>query len=458
MTHVVRVLVLLVALAVGSRVGESRVSRVADPERALALVVGNTMDVQVAVAAAPRWERRLYELTLTDTGAEVDQAIAWYDELAADSLAPDVDLRLAVLLGETGHRDRLHRLVGQWETRDEPLATYGAAVAAAYLDAADVDADAVDQTLAELGPGWFADVLTLRIAARLDATDRAEAARRSLGARGQRILLRVRAVAALDLVLLGLGVAAAIAAWRRRSDPRPTVAAGALPPPWSLAAGLVTLARGGALGGLVLLLLVVANRWVVDEPTVAEALDQPLMYLPLMLLVWRGLLVPARLGFVEAFGLRPRAGAWPVWARWTGVLVAAGIVIDVGLGALGDRWGFASHWTEWFDEDLAWGSGAAVAVTVLASVVFAPVFEELVFRGLLYGTLRARLAWPLAATASALVFATAHGYGAAGFVSVFLSGVLWAWAYERTGSLLPAITAHVLNNAAVALTLLLMLR
>ena len=97
-------------------------------------------------------------------------------------------------------------------------------------------------------------------------------------------------------------------------------------------------------------------------------------------------------------------------------------------------------------------------MTLLGSVVFAPVFEELIFRGLLYGTLRTRLAWPPAALASALVFALAHGYGAAGFLSVFLSGVLWAWVYERTGSLLPAILAHVINNAAVALTLTALLR
>ena len=99
-----------------------------------------------------------------------------------------------------------------------------------------------------------------------------------------------------------------------------------------------------------------------------------------------------------------------------------------------------------------------MAVSLLGSLVFAPVFEELIFRGLLYGTLRVRLAWPLAALGSALVFALAHGYGVAGFVSVFLSGLLWAWSYERTGSLLPAMAAHAANNAAVALTLTALLR
>ena len=63
-----------------------------------------------------------------------------------------------------------------------------------------------------------------------------------------------------------------------------------------------------------------------------------------------------------------------------------------------------------------------------------------------------------AATLSAAIFALAHGYGAAGFGSVFASGLLWAIAYERTGSLLPNTAAHVLNNVAAALGVLLLLR
>src|SRR2546425_6471066 len=38
------------------------------------------------------------------------------------------------------------------------------------------------------------------------------------------------------------------------------------------------------------------------------------------------------------------------------------------------------------------------------------------------------------------------------FRSVFVSGVLWAWAYERTGSLVPSITAHAVDNLSAALT------
>jgi membrane protease YdiL (CAAX protease family) len=442
---------------VRAHTNESRLAAVEDPERALALIVGATMDVQTALAGAPAWERRLYTLTLSDTGSEIGQAIAWYEELADESLAPGVDLRLAVLLGEAGRRERLQRVVAAWATRGEPFATYGGVVGAAYLDADELDSDAVGETLDALQRSWFADALAVRVANQVAEPALAEGARAAQQARARPLLWRLRTLVVLDGLLLALGFVAATALWRAADGGR-TVAAAPLPPPWSMGAGLTVLVRGGALAALVLLALLVGHTWLTEQPIVSEALDQPLMYLPLLLLVWRMLLTPAGLGFVGAFGLRPHPGGWRAWLPAVGVLVAAGIVIDLGLAVLGERFGLTSHWSEWFDADLAWGSPAAVTATLVGSVLFAPVFEELIFRGLLYGTLRTRLTWPLAAPGSALVFALLHGYGAAGFLSVFLSGLLWAWVYERTRSLLPSMAAHVINNATVALTLAAMLR
>jgi uncharacterized protein len=446
------ILTLVGALLVRVYSSESRLASVEEPERALALIVGRMMDARAALDGAAGWERRLYTLTLTDTSDEIEQAIGWYEELATESLAPGVDLRLATLLGEAGRRGPLERVIAQWPARGEPLAVYGEVIAAAYLGRGELDVDELGHTLGALGPGWFADALVLRVA----EPALSEAARQSLAGRARALLWRLRGLAALDLLLLVIGLVAAVTVWRR--GPRRRVADAALPPPWSLGAGLATLVRGGALAAIVLLLLLFGDYWFIEQPILTEALDQPLIYLPLVLLVWRSLLAPNGLGFVAAFGLRPRRDGWRPWLQASAALVAAGIVIDVTLGVVGERLGFASHWTEWFDADLAWGPRAAVAVTLVGSILFAPVFEELIFRGVLYGTLRARLSWPLAALGSALVFAFAHGYGAAGFASVLLSGILWAWVYERTGSLLPSMLAHVVNNAAVALTLTALLR
>jgi hypothetical protein len=447
------VLLALIALLVWLNAGEPPLAGVEQPERALELIVGRTLDVHAALAEAPAWERRLYALALSDPGDEIDQAIAWYEELAAWSPVPGVDLRLAILLGEAGQRERLQRVVEQWRDRGEPFATYAGVVEAAYRAGREIDAGAVHETLGPLGRGWFADVLALRLAAPLGEPALAGRARELIAARGAALLWRLRALVALDAFLLVLGALALRSLLRR-----PVVSGAPLPPPWSASAGVATLVRGGALAAVLLLLLLAAGHWLAEQPILIGALDQLIMHLPVLILAWRSLLAPACLGFASAFGLRPRPDGWGPCVRATAVLVAAGLVTDIGLGVLGVWLDLDPHWSEWFDASLVWGEPAEVATTVLGVVVFAPLFEELIFRGLIYGSLRSRFSWPVAAAGGAVIFGFAHGYGIAGFLSVFLSGILWAYFYERTGSLLPGMAAHVVNNAAVAVTLLALLR
>ena len=450
------VLVALIALLVRLEAGQPPLASVDDPERALAAIVGRTMDAHRALEGAPAWERRLYALTLAETGQEVEQAIGWYEELASYSLSPGVDLRMAILLGEAGRGDRVGSLVQAWRSRGEPLATYVEVVSTAYLGAAPVSPPLVAETLGELGPGWFADALALHLPA--GGPEIVEDARRRLENRARPLLWRLRTLTLLDLLLLVAGALVLRRLWRRCAGGRRPIADAPLPPPWTLGAGLTALVRGGALGALVAASLLFGHTWLSDQPLLAEALDQPLIYLPILIVVSYTLLSPVQLGLVAAFGLRPRPEGWRPCLEAAAVLIAAGILTDIGLGVLGDRLGWAPHWSEWFDADLAWGPPTAVAVTVVGAVLFAPVFEELIFRGLLYGSLRARFSWPVAAVASAVVFGLAHGYGTVGFASVLASGILWAYVYERTGSLLPGMAAHVVNNAAVAVTLLALLR
>jgi membrane protease YdiL (CAAX protease family) len=139
-------------------------------------------------------------------------------------------------------------------------------------------------------------------------------------------------------------------------------------------------------------------------------------------------------------------------------VLAGGLAGEWLLGAAAEWLQIADHWTEWFDADLVWGDRRLVAVALLEFVVFAPVVEEITFRGVLFGTLRRRFPFAPAAAISAGIFAIAHGYGVLGFTSVLWSGLLWAWVYERTGSLLPGMLAHALNNLLVCLSVMWLLR
>jgi hypothetical protein len=450
------VLLAFVALAVRVHFAGSRLDSVDDPPRALALIVERTMDLEDALRRATTWERRFYELTVTDGRNEVEEAIAWYEEVAdAVPGEPGVQVRLAVLYGEAGRIDEVLETVDRWRARGD--AAWADVLAAAYLDAPlDGGLARLRETAARMvEPGWFRDRLLLRLADRAGDSAAREAIVTSARARTAPLLRRVRALTAAELIALGLGLAGLVFVLRGRSV---RVDSALVPPPWRLRDGLEVLVRGAGAGVLVIVAVYFLGRWHGPNDPALAALSMPLMYAPLVWLARRRLFAPAGVGLARGLGWLPAPGGRRALLWTTALLVGMGTATDLALGLLSETTNMSAHWTEWFDEDLAWGGAVVAATSLLGTVVFAPVFEEFVFRGLLYATLRRRLAWPIAATLSAAIFAIAHGYGAAGFGSVFLSGLLWAIAYERTGSLLPNTAAHVLNNVAAALGVLLLLR
>lgn len=84
---------------------------------------------------------------------------------------------------------------------------------------------------------------------------------------------------------------------------------------------------------------------------------------------------------------------------------------------------------------------------VLLSCVIAPVAEEIVMRGCIYGSLRRRESAMMSALLASIMFAVAHGT-VTHLPLTFLLGFVCCIAYEHTRSLLPSIAMHVTANAA----------
>jgi membrane protease YdiL (CAAX protease family) len=83
---------------------------------------------------------------------------------------------------------------------------------------------------------------------------------------------------------------------------------------------------------------------------------------------------------------------------------------------------------------------------LLAGVIVAPLVEELFFRGFVFSGLRTRYGWSRAAVISSALFALFHLQPLA-IPPMFLLGYLFAFIYQRSRSLWPAILMHVLMNA-----------
>lgn len=92
---------------------------------------------------------------------------------------------------------------------------------------------------------------------------------------------------------------------------------------------------------------------------------------------------------------------------------------------------------------------------LLSITLLGPLLEELLFRGAVEGHLLREWKSPWGAiVVSSLIFGVVHG-NPAQIPFAFLLGMMFGWLYYRTGSLLPGVVGHVLNNSVAAVNMLL---
>jgi membrane protease YdiL (CAAX protease family) len=102
-------------------------------------------------------------------------------------------------------------------------------------------------------------------------------------------------------------------------------------------------------------------------------------------------------------------------------------------------------------EDIAESFGP-VPLQVLLIVFGAAFAEELCFRGLLFGGLRERLPKVPAALAAGTVFGLLHAFTGISAVPPLIGlGFIFCLLYEQTGSIVPGMLLHALNNSIALL-------
>jgi len=83
----------------------------------------------------------------------------------------------------------------------------------------------------------------------------------------------------------------------------------------------------------------------------------------------------------------------------------------------------------------------------IATILVAPIGEEIIFRGILYPWAKRRFSQQIALWGTAILFGAIH-VNLASFIPLTLLAVLLAWLYEYTGNLLAPIAVHCVFNAA----------
>jgi len=91
---------------------------------------------------------------------------------------------------------------------------------------------------------------------------------------------------------------------------------------------------------------------------------------------------------------------------------------------------------------------AFLAYSSLFAAIIGPIIEELFFRGFLYSSLKKYIGIFWAMTATASLFAALHAH-IVGFFPIMALGMLLAYIYEKTGTLVSSVTVHMIHNLSM---------
>lgn len=224
------------------------------------------------------------------------------------------------------------------------------------------------------------------------------------------------------------------------------------PVPWGIVdavgAFVLTLALGLLLGGLA---GVIPDTVLPEDRVEAVFLPVSLAILGLTALLWVRVRYPGNVG--RLVGPTRPTGRLVLIAAGLGL--AAYLVINVGLGLLLQMLAeLAGQELPEVQEEFreAAGDPRKAPFFALGALIFAPIAEELFFRGMLFPAIARRLGLWAGIILSAAAFSVAH-LGPGGtmahlvtFALIFPLGVLLAWLYHSRGTIVVPMIVHAVFN------------
>jgi ABC-2 type transport system permease protein len=241
---------------------------------------------------------------------------------------------------------------------------------------------------------------------------------------------------AQKLITMVLTASFALALWQKARDALPYLLDPAAAPPArvSTSDGLIAATAFFIMQGILVLVLADdAKAPGLDVITLAFGLAGLVVYALVRLIYWR-----SKTANVPAIWRGIRLGAS---LRDAGVAIAVSCAVAFGYLYALKHSSLAAQLPS-----LPPAADARVwlfALTVLA----APLCEEFIFRGLIFGGLRRSMPAAQAIVISAAVFAAVHP--TLSLLPVFVVGLCTAWVYERSKTLLAPMLVHAAYNAAM---------
>ena len=89
-------------------------------------------------------------------------------------------------------------------------------------------------------------------------------------------------------------------------------------------------------------------------------------------------------------------------------------------------------------------------LSALFAAIFGPIAEEIFFRGFMYSAIKKTLGIFWAMLITSAIFSLLHAH-LVGFLPIMALGLLLAYLYERTGSLVSSMTVHIIHNVGMVI-------
>ena len=125
-------------------------------------------------------------------------------------------------------------------------------------------------------------------------------------------------------------------------------------------------------------------------------------------------------------------------------------VINISYALILFKYGLTPPSTDVYTKLLGQATWYTLILNLLLAGVLAPLVEETLFRGVIFGGLQAYFGKWTAAVISATIFSGLH-LQAYGFFPRFILGIALVYLYDKYKSLYPSVALHALNNIVATL-------
>ncbi|MBR4448255.1 CPBP family intramembrane glutamic endopeptidase [Methanobrevibacter sp.] len=106
-------------------------------------------------------------------------------------------------------------------------------------------------------------------------------------------------------------------------------------------------------------------------------------------------------------------------------------------------------WISIWEVDTVNIDSSVVILDAIGAIIFAPIMEELIFRGILFNRMKIRIGIIPAMIISSFIFAIGHEFG--GMTSAFLFGICMCMLYLKTDNILIPMSVHFINNVVATI-------